>query len=119
VVNARREAVLRLRVRGTGGIELDVDAIIDTGFTGFLTLPSATVATLGLVRHSSSSAVLADGSVSQYDICSADVEWGGAWRSILVSGVGRDPLIGMRLLADHRLIIDVAPGGIVEIIPRP
>jgi hypothetical protein len=33
VVNARHEAVLRLRVRGPGESELDVDTVIDSGFT--------------------------------------------------------------------------------------
>ena len=37
VVNDRREAVLRLRRRGPGGIEADVDALRDTGFTSSLT----------------------------------------------------------------------------------
>jgi hypothetical protein len=38
VVNARHEAVVRLRVRGPGGVESDVDAIVDSGFTASLTL---------------------------------------------------------------------------------
>ena len=33
VVNARNEAVVRLRVRGAAGLELDVDTVIDSGFT--------------------------------------------------------------------------------------
>jgi hypothetical protein len=60
-VNARLEAVVRLRVRGPGGAELDVDAVIDTGFTASLTLPAAAVAALGLVRQSGSAAAPATG----------------------------------------------------------
>jgi hypothetical protein len=33
VVNALSEAVVRLRLRGPGGVETDVDAIVDTGFS--------------------------------------------------------------------------------------
>jgi predicted aspartyl protease len=62
-VNARREVVLSLRVRGPAGAAQDVDAVIDTGFSASLTLPAATVAALGLTRQSGSRAVLADGSV--------------------------------------------------------
>src|SRR5581483_12483002 len=51
VVNARHEATVRLRLRGPGGIESDVDAIIDSGFTASLTLPAAVVAALGVARH--------------------------------------------------------------------
>ncbi len=51
-VNARLEAVIRLRVRGPGGAELDFDAVIDTGFSAALTLPPATAAALALRRRS-------------------------------------------------------------------
>lgn len=37
-VNADYEAVIRLRVYGPIGHEQEVDAILDTGFNGFLTL---------------------------------------------------------------------------------
>ena len=50
VVNARNEGIVSLRVRGPGGSELDVDAVVDSGFTASLALPAPTVAALGLVR---------------------------------------------------------------------
>ena len=119
VVNARHEAMVRLRVRGPGGVESDVDAIVDSGFTSSLTLPMALVTALGLARQSGGTGVLADGSVRRFEIFGAEVEWGGSWRAVLVSAVGNEPLIGMRLLAGHKLVIDVVPGGAVEIIPLP
>jgi len=48
VVNARHEAVVGLRVRGPGGVELGVDVIVDSGFTASLTLPMAVVTALAL-----------------------------------------------------------------------
>lgn len=39
-VNANREARLRLTVRGLSGQEREIEAVIDTGFNGFLTLTS-------------------------------------------------------------------------------
>jgi clan AA aspartic protease len=119
VVNTRCEAVVRLRVRGPGAVESDVDAIVVSGFTASLTLPTTTVTTLGLARQSGSSAVLADGSISQFDIFAAEVEWGGTWRTVLVSAVGNEVLLGMRLLAGYKLGIEVVPGGLVEILPLP
>ncbi len=119
VVNARREGIVRLRVRGPSGVESDVDALVDSGFTSSLTLPTTTVAALGLVRRSSSSAVLADGSVRKFDIYAAEVVWGGTWRAVLVSAVGNEPLMGMRLLARHKLVMEVVPGGLVEITALP
>jgi clan AA aspartic protease len=118
-VNLRREAIVPLRVRRPGGTELDVDAVVDSGFTASLTLPAPIVAALGLVRQSGGGAVLADGSVRQFDIYAAEVAWGGGWRPVLVSGVGDEVLLGMRLLAGHQLRIAVVPGGVVEISPLP
>ena len=117
VVNARCEAVVR--VRGPNAVELDVDAIVDSGFTASLTLPAAAVAALGLTRQSSGGAVLADGSLRQFNIYDAEVEWDGNWRPVLVSLVGDEALIGMRLLAGRELRIAVVPGGSVEINPLP
>jgi len=118
-VNARLEAVIRLRVRGPGGVELDFDAVIDTGFTSSLTLPATAVTALGLVRQSGGSAVLGDGSVRSFDMYAADVEWDGNWRPVLVSAVGDEVLVGMRLLAGYELRVAVVPGGPVEISPHP
>ncbi len=119
VVNARCEAIVRLRVRRPSGAELDVDAVVDSGFTASLTLPAAAVAALGLVRQSGGGAVLADGSVRQFDIYAAEVEWDGGWRPVLVSAVGDEVLVGMRLLAGYELRVAVVPGGAVEIKSLP
>ena len=48
-VNSDYEAVVRLRVRGPSGRDLETEAIIDTGFTGSLTLPKEVVTRLGLL----------------------------------------------------------------------
>ena len=119
VVNARHEAVVPLRLRGPGGAEQDVDAVVDSGFSASLTLPAAVVAALGLARLSGGGAVLADGSVRQFHIYAAEIAWNGAWRPVLISAVGDEVLLGMRLLAGHELRIAVIPGGVVEIAPLP
>ncbi len=119
VVNARNEAVVRLRVRGPGHSWLDVDAVVDSGFSDTLTLPAATVAALGLMRQMGGRAVLADGSIRQFGIYAVDVAWDGVWLPVLVSDVGTEALLGMRLLAGHELRIEVVPGGAVEITPLP
>jgi predicted aspartyl protease len=38
LVNPDYEAVIRLRIQGPGGHEREIDAVIDTGFNGYLTL---------------------------------------------------------------------------------
>ena len=119
VVNATHEAVVSLRLRGPTGLDTDVDAVIDTGFDDQLVLPTSIITALGLRLRSTSTAVLADGSVKQFDYFDADVEWLGKWRSILVAAVGDHVLLGMQMLTKHELRIEVAPGGAVEISPLP
>jgi clan AA aspartic protease len=118
-VNARREAVVQLRLRGAGGVERSVNAVVDTGFSGYLTLPDGEIAAMGLTRHSTGGAVLADGTVRQFAVYEAEVWWGAAWRVILVSAVGSEVLAGMRLLDGHELRIEVAVGGAVAVTPLP
>lgn len=79
IVNARLEAVLKLRVRGTSVEEVEVVAVIDTGFSASLTLPTSIITSLGLNYQSDGCAVLADGSVRQFEIYDAEVSWDGGW----------------------------------------
>ena len=118
-VNARLEAIVRLRVRGpTGGIAT-VDALIDTGFNASLTIPGATAAALELTLQSSGRTLLADGSTRPFDIHAAEVEWGGVWRPILVWFAGDECLLGMSLLSGHQLRLEATLGGMAEITALP
>jgi predicted aspartyl protease len=42
------EGRIRIKVRGFRGREREVEAVIDTGYTGSLTLPSVLISPLGL-----------------------------------------------------------------------
>jgi clan AA aspartic protease len=115
VVNARLEATIRFPVRASNGSDFDVEAVIDSGFTGSLTLPVAAIAALDLAHQSGGRAVLADWSVQQVDMYAAEIDWDGNWRSVLAMRVGGEALVGMRLLAGHEVRMEVVPGGPVEI----
>jgi clan AA aspartic protease len=119
LVNQRHEATLHLRLRGTHGATLEIDAIVDTGYTGSLTLPTFIVRALGLTRRAGGSAVMADGSIRSFDIYAVEIEWDGSPREVLISAVGNEPLLGMRLLQGYELKLQVQSGGVVEITKLP
>jgi len=82
VVRDDRQAIVHLMVRGPAGQEQEIEAIIDTGFDGWLSLPSSLVVRLGLVWRRRGRALLADGSESVFDIYEATVDWDGEMRRI-------------------------------------
>ena len=116
-VNARLESIVAVRVRGPSGAEQALSAVVDTGFTGWLTVPPELASSLGLVQRPARNAKLGDGTVRPLNLYDLEVEWGGAWHLVEAYATGREPLIGMRLLAGHRLTVDVVPGGAVAVTP--
>jgi clan AA aspartic protease len=114
-VNTDYEAIIRLFVQGPVGPAHEVDAIIDTGFNGFLTLPPALVTALGLMRRSRGRALLANGSEELFDIYGVTVLWDGQQRYVEADAVETTPLVGMSLLDGYDLYIQVADGGQVVI----
>ncbi len=119
VVNTDREALIRLVALGEGGQQQEIDAIIDTGFTGFLTLPPALIMTLGLPWLCRQPGILADGSVGFFDVYVGTVMWDGRPRTVEVEAADTEPLVGMSLLENHSLHIDVRSGGAVSIAALP
>jgi len=118
-VTASHEIVILVRVRGTGSAEQDIDAVLDTGFNGSLTLPTNTVASLGLQWQSRGSATLANGQVVQFDVYCGAVIWDGAMQRILVQAVDGAPLLGMALLMNHDLRARLVVAGRAEITAIP
>ena len=115
IITADREAIIRFPVRDQGGQEQEIEAVIDTGFNGYLTLPDVLVAALGLPYHSRSIVTLGDGSklvLRQYE---ATVIWDGRERDVLVLAAEGGPLIGMAMLYGHDVFLNVVDGGRVTV----
>ena len=83
LISADREAVLRLRVRGPDGREETVEAIIDTGFNGFLTLPAALISNLALPFMGITQATLGDGTKVRMDVYETTLLWDNQKRVVL------------------------------------
>jgi clan AA aspartic protease len=114
-VTDRREAVIRLRVHGPAGQDQEIEAVVDTGFDGWLSLPSSIITQLGLRWRQRGRALLADGSESVFDIYEASVDWDGKPRRIPVDEAETVPLIGMSLLEGYELTVQIQPGGNVTV----
>ena len=114
-VNENYEATIHLTLRGTTGEEHDIEAIIDTGFTGHLTLPMELIDRLALPWQSRGQALLADGSLHVFDAYIGIVLWNGQGRMVEVDAADTDPLVGMGLLRGHGLRVDVVENGAVKI----
>jgi clan AA aspartic protease len=118
-VNSLYELIIRLSVRDSTGQEQEVDAVLDSGFTGSLTLPPSRISSLGLTWRTRSSAILANGNVEELDIYTATIIWDGAPRVILVQAIDNVPLLGMALLVGFDLRARVTIGGKVQIEAVP
>jgi clan AA aspartic protease len=118
-ITAHKEAVLSVIVCGLHGQEEHVEAVIDTGFNGFMVLPDPLVATLGLPYQTRTMATLADGTNVTLAIYKATIVWHGHNRSVYVLAADGGPLIGMALLYGNRVTLDVVEGGAVTFEALP
>jgi clan AA aspartic protease len=114
-VNARREAIVQVVVLGGGQRKQSLKAVVDTGFTGALTLPPDVIAELGLVCVAQQEGVLGNGEVHLFDVYEGDVIWDGRISAIEINESRSDPLIGMGLLEGYELRIESIAGGTVRI----
>ena len=114
-VTAAYEAVVALPLRGPTGQARDVDAVVDTGFSRFLTLPPAMVSELGLGFRGVNRVILADGSETTLEVYGVTVLWDGRPREVVAYASDTAPLAGMSLLRGHNLSIDVEDGGDVTV----
>nr|WP_202895923.1 clan AA aspartic protease [Iningainema tapete] len=92
---------------------IEIKCVVDTGFEGFLTLPPAAIAKLGLTYVTRINANLADNSNVATNVYLATILWNGLERNVAVLAMGRRPLIGTALLQDYHLSIDFYEGGTV------
>jgi predicted aspartyl protease len=115
IVTDRRDALIRLTVFGSRGRKRSIEGIIDTGFDGYLTLPSALAAQLGLVWRRLGKAELGDGGETTFSVYGATVLWDDCRRRIEVDEAETKPLVGMKMLSGFELRMKVVTGGRVTI----
>ena len=115
-----RQARMEVLFLLIGRPDMRIEFVIDTGFEGFLTLPPAAVAALGLPFVRSLIANLADGSAIRTDVHEATVRWHGGIRTVDVLSLGTRPLLGTLLLDGSEAWIQFVDGGHLTVDPlRP
>ena len=82
-VNKNYEAIISVAVKNGSSLK-SIDAVIDTGFTGFLSLPTAIIMELELQWSYRDRATLGDGSETVFDVYNAEILWNGQLREIEV-----------------------------------
>lgn len=115
VVTADKEPIVRIVVRDASGRDHAHDAVVDTGFTGWLTLPPSVIASLNLPWREWGAGILADGGRILFNVYDVTLHWDGQIVTIPVDEADAEPLIGMRLLQGFRIIIENIDGGLVQI----
>lgn len=118
-VNADKEPIICIDVCSSGGQVYKQNAIVDTGFNGWLSLPLDLIAALELTWKRRGRATLADGSECIFDVYEAVVIWDGQPLTIPVDEADSDPLLGMSLMEGYQLTVEAISGGSVRLRRLP
>lgn len=119
VVTEHGTAVITVSVLALNQTATTVDAVIDTGFNGFLTLPLPQIARLQFPYEGTMRVELGNGQEVELDMFSGTMLWEGQVREGLVLAAEGSPLVGMGLREGSRLCLDIIAGGPVTIEPLP
>ena len=117
-IRDERVAIIEVEVIGLNQ-RAKIDAILDTGFTDYLTLPEFLIDYLKLPRIGTRRAIIAHGGAVLLNLYLAKVIWHGKERDIEVLQTDKQPLVGMSLLRGSRVTLDVIANGDVTIAPLP
>jgi clan AA aspartic protease len=115
IVTKWREAVLDIELGGVDAQAETVTATIDTGFDGFLALPSQIISQLGFPFLGLQDVILADGSTAALAFHEATIVWHGMAIRVDALEAEGGSLIGMALLEGCNLNIDIVENGLVRI----
>ena len=110
-------AYAEVLLRGPSGREARLYALVDTGYNAYVSVPSEIVNHLGLSPLGTDDVILANAGTETAGIFVGEVSWGRQSINVPVHQIGDEPTIGTALLRDHKLSIDFAPDGDVQIYP--
>jgi clan AA aspartic protease len=112
------EALVHIALMNSEKRSLLIQAVVDTGYTGYLMLPRSTVLALAWQRAGYQEGILGDGSIKRFEVYLGIVIWDGVLREIEINVSESEALIGMGLLDDYKVEIEAWNGGEVRLIAR-
>lgn len=115
-IKDERVATIEVEVIGLNQ-RAKIEAILDTGFTDYLTLPEFLIDYLKLPRIGTRRTIIAHGGAVFLNLYLAKVIWHDKERDIEVLQTDRQPLVGISLLHGSRVTLDVVTNGNVTIVP--
>jgi clan AA aspartic protease len=116
IVNADFEPIIPLSICGSDGKVYTQEAIVDTGFNGWLSLPPDLIAELNLKWKRRGRAILGDGTECVFDVYEAILVWDENMLTIPIDEADSEPLVGMSLMEGYQLTVQVFEGGLVELV---
>lgn len=114
-MNQRLEPLVSVSILDGHDIAHSFEFIVDTGFTGHLTLPSDVINRLGLNYSGQRAVATADGFTHNVDVYTARVLLHEIRRHVFVIRLESPPLLGMRALLGCKLSVNVYAGGRVVV----
>ncbi len=114
-VSANKEVVLTVQIKDDGEIFHPVRCVLNTGFSGYLTLPASAIDVLHLRYIDEIYLVIAGNQPSRLRAYEGVVEWHTSFITVLVLEVEGHPNIGMRLLYGSDLHVHVVDGGFATV----
>ena len=114
-VDRNLQARVTVEVMDRSGQFESIGAVLDTGFTGALTLPRNLIQLLRMTTAGERTASLANGEIVNLNCWHGLVHWHGERCRVLVLQTDGQPLLGMSLLQGSRVTLDVLDEGNVAI----
>jgi predicted aspartyl protease len=103
--------IIRISIGGVRSFRHDFDAILDTGFTGFVSMPIVDAFPLGLILHNIDDVVYADGHGQERFLASGTVRLGQESREgfIHLEPSSNEVLVGIEFLREFRFSLLLDP----------
>ena len=106
-----RQALIAVALLDTAGQFQTFEFILDTGFDGDLSLPRQTLQRLEVLPEGRLPVELADGSRTTARTWEATALWDGERRTVSIMESEGEPLLGMSLLWQNRIILEARAFG--------